>query len=140
MNGYFATQIGRRRADEAIAQADRYRLMQPVRRGADTDPWRPRRLGGLLYRRVLAAVALSMLVLLGTASMALAGPSGLRRDPGAGAPIRGNASATADAGLDWGRVAFASGAMLSVLVVLAYGIYVARRQEHGSPLTRGTVL
>ena len=140
MNGHFATQIGRERTDDLLARADRHRLMQQVRREEDTDPWRPTSLGKLLYRRAFAAVALSMLVLLATASLALAGPAGPQRDPGAGAPIRGSSrSATAEAGLDWGRVAFASGAMFSFLVVLAYGTYVARRRESGG-LTRGTVL
>jgi hypothetical protein len=81
MNHYFTTELGRIRTEEAIARADRFRLAQQVRQGKSD-----RKSSGiswsraLVYRRALAAVGLSALMVLGFAAVAAASPMG----PGAG--------------------------------------------------------
>jgi hypothetical protein len=74
MNHFFTTELGRMRAEEAVARADRYRLAQQAQQHNErTTLSRPTRFA---YRRALAAVGLSALVAIGTATAALAYPAG----------------------------------------------------------------
>ena len=74
MNHFFTTELGRMRAEEAVARADRYRLAQQAQQHKErTTLSRPARFA---YRRALAAVGLSALVAIGTATAALAYPAG----------------------------------------------------------------
>lgn len=74
MSHFFTTELGRMRSEEAIARADRYRLAQQAQQHNERKtPSRPSR---FVYRRALAAVGLSALVVVGTATAALAYPAG----------------------------------------------------------------
>jgi hypothetical protein len=74
MSHFFTTELGRMRTEEAIARADRYRLAQQAQQHNErTTVSRPARFA---YRRALAAVGLSALVAIGTATAALAYPAG----------------------------------------------------------------
>jgi hypothetical protein len=74
MSHFFTTELGRIRTDEAIARADRYRLAQQAQQHKERNTLsRPSR---FVYRRALAAVGLSALVVIGTATAALAYPAG----------------------------------------------------------------
>jgi hypothetical protein len=74
MSHFYTTELGRMRTDEAIARAERYRRIQQAQHRNTRDRMsRPTR---FVYRRALAAVGLSALVVVGLASAALAYPVG----------------------------------------------------------------
>jgi hypothetical protein len=72
MSHQFSTELGRLRTQDAIARADRYRLVHKVR-GEESRPARSR---GLALGRALAAVGLSCLMGICLAAVALASPMG----------------------------------------------------------------
>jgi hypothetical protein len=77
MNHYFTTELGRMRTEEGIARADRYRLAQLARRS--TSSGNRSRLSwsrATVYRRALAAVGVSALMLIGSSAVAQARPIG----------------------------------------------------------------
>lgn len=59
MHSYFTTEIARMRTEEMIARADRYRLAQKARSHKDRRADGQSRRTRLVYRKALAAVALS---------------------------------------------------------------------------------
>lgn len=77
MSHYFTGELGRMRTDEAIASADRYRLAQLVRRSnSHDDRGRLSWSKAFSYRRALAAVGLSALILVAFGAFAQARPIG----------------------------------------------------------------
>lgn len=101
MSHNFTSELGRMRTEEAIARADRYRLAHKVRR----DDSRPARLSWskkFAFRRGLAAVGLSSLIVVGLGAAALASPMG----PGANGDGVVNVTATKEhQGTDSGQPA-----------------------------------
>jgi hypothetical protein len=88
MSHFFTTELGRMRTEEAIARADRYRLAQQAQQHKEHKEHKERtslsRTSRLAYRRALAAVGLSALVAIGTATAALAYPAGPGANAGSG--------------------------------------------------------
>jgi hypothetical protein len=74
MSHYFTAELGRLRTEEAIARADRYRLAQQAK--SQRGRIRRERSRTFLYRRVLAAVGVSALMLVGVVAVAQARPIG----------------------------------------------------------------
>jgi hypothetical protein len=74
MSHYFTAELGRLRTEEAIARADRYRLAQRTK--SRRERTRRERSRTFLYRRVLAAVGVSMLMLVGVVAVAQGRPIG----------------------------------------------------------------
>jgi hypothetical protein len=77
MSHNFTTELGRMRTEEAIARADRYRLAQQAQRSkSQTGHSRLSWSRTFAYRRALAAVGLSALMLFGLVAVAQARPLG----------------------------------------------------------------
>jgi hypothetical protein len=74
MGHFFTTELGRMRTEEAIARADRYRLVQQAQIKKERDALSRR--STFAYRRALAAVGLSALMAAVTATAAIAYPAG----------------------------------------------------------------
>jgi hypothetical protein len=77
MSHNFMTEIGRMRTEEAIARADRYRLARQAQRAKSEGHKRLSWSRTFVYRRVIAAVGLSALMLFGLVAVAQARPAGV---------------------------------------------------------------
>jgi hypothetical protein len=77
MSHNFTTEIGRMRTEEAIARADRYRLARQAQRAKSQGHKRLSWSRTFVYRRVIAAVGLSALMLFGLVAVAQARPAGV---------------------------------------------------------------
>ena len=87
MYGHFNTEIGRMRAQESVARADRYRLAQRSARRAEPLREQGSKHRVLVWRKALQAVALSIVVTVFAASAALARPADAGPAAGSGSPV-----------------------------------------------------
>jgi hypothetical protein len=74
---HITTEIGRMRAEEMRARAERYRTIQKAKQHKKTEPEEevPSRSRTFVYRKALGIVGLSLLIVLGFAAAALAMPA-----------------------------------------------------------------
>ena len=132
MHGHFTSEIGRMRNEESIARAERYRMTQLSRQSRRSRPKvdAPRRTVAVLYRRALAAVALSVLMVLGLATAAFAYPAGPGNSAGSGSN-KGITGAVESSGTElWGLQIEVLAIVAAVLLAAGAAVTMVRRQSH----------
>ena len=128
MHGHFTSEIGRMRNEESIARAERYRMAQLSRRSRPKVD-APRRTATVLYRRALAAVALSILMVLGLTTAAFAYPAGPGNSAGSGSN-KGITGAVESSGSElWGLQLEVLAIVAAVLLAAAAAVTMVRRQS-----------
>jgi hypothetical protein len=143
---HFTTELGRMRTEEMIARADRYRLATQARKNKKAEPQqtpRTSRLGIPVYRRVLAAFGLSVVMIVATAALAFARPVGPGPTSESGAttrqlrrqgPVEQYQPATSGTERsDSSDVpAIASGAIVGLLLIGGTAMVIMRRKQEPS--------
>jgi hypothetical protein len=145
MSHHFTTELGRMRTDEMIARADRYRLAQQARSHKQSEPKqvRSRRLSIPVYRRVLAAFGLSIVMIVATSALAFARPAGpgpatesgaTTRDLRRQGPVEQFQPATSgtEQSDSNGIPAIATGAIVGLLLVTGTAFVIMRHKQEPS--------